>query len=120
MTLPPTGPAGSNPNPPESSDATTPIPPSEQPDQHLDGNAAGGALGAIFAFEMTMAMATCDSCGATNPLGAVMAYMHGMGTVLRCPTCDTALIRVAHVQGRYFLDLRGVRVLRIAEETASA
>ncbi len=93
---------------------------SEPFDQHLDGNAAGGVLGAIFPFEMTMAVATCAGCGTTNALGAVMAYMHGMGTVLRCPACDTALIRVAHIRDRYYLDVRGVRTLQIAEAVASA
>jgi hypothetical protein len=88
--------------------------------QRLDGNAAGGVLDAIFSFEMTMAVATCAGCGTRNPLGAVMAYMHGMGTILRCPTCDTALIRVAHIRARYYVDLRGMRALRIAEEEASA
>jgi len=53
---------------------------------------------------------------ATNPLGATAAYMHGMGTIVRCPVCDTALIRLAHVKGRYFLDMRGVRVLQISAE----
>jgi hypothetical protein len=84
-------------------------------DQRLDGNAAGGMLDTIFAFEMTMAMATCAGCGSRSPVGAVMAYMHGMGTILRCPSCDTPLIRIAHMRNRYFLDLRGVRVLEIAE-----
>jgi hypothetical protein len=83
---------------------------------HLDGNAAGGVLGAIFPFEMTMAMATCAGCGTRHPLGAEMAYMHGMGTILRCSMCDTVLIRVAHIQGHYFLDLRGMQVLQIAEK----
>ncbi len=82
---------------------------------HLDGNAAGGVLDSIFSFEMTMAMATCAGCGTRHPLGAEMAYMHGMGTILRCPMCDTVLIRVAHIQGHYFLDLRGMQVLQIAE-----
>lgn len=118
MAMPPTEPAGYS-NPPEQPDTTTTAP-HEQPDQHLDGNAAGGALDTIFAFDMTMALITCTGCDATMPIGAAMAYIHGMGTVLRCPTCDTALIRVAHLQGRYYLDLRGVRVMRIAEETASA
>jgi len=80
----------------------------------LDGNAAAGTLQAIFPFEMTLVQATCTGCGTTNPLGATAAYMHGMGTVIRCPSCDTALIRVAHVKGRYFLDMRGVRVLQIS------
>ena len=91
----------------------------EQSDQHLDGNAAGGMLGMIFPFDMTMAVATCAGCGASHPLATVVAYMHGMGMVLRCPECDTALIRVAHARGRYYLDLRGARVLQIVEDTGS-
>ena len=79
----------------------------------LDGNAAAGALQEIFPFEMTLAQATCAGCGTTNHIGATAVYMHGMGTVLRCPSCDTVLIRVARTKGRNFLDMRGVRVLQI-------
>ncbi len=82
----------------------------------LDGNAAAGTLQAICPFDMTLVQATCTACGATNPLGATAAYMHGMGTVVRCPVCDNALIRVVLVQGRHFLDMRGVRVLQISAE----
>ena len=82
----------------------------------LDGNAAAGMLQAIFPFEMTMVQATCTSCGTTNPIGATAAYMHGMGAVVRCPVCDTVLIRVAQIKGHYFLDMRGVRVLQISAE----
>lgn len=82
----------------------------------LDGNAAAGMLQAIFPFDMTLVPATCTGCGATNALGATAAYMHGMGTVLRCPSCDTVLICIVHVRERYFLDMRGVRVLEIKEE----
>jgi len=53
---------------------------------------------------------------AANLLGATAAYMHGMGTIVRCPVCDTALIHVAQVKGHYFLDMRGVRVLQISAE----
>jgi uncharacterized protein DUF6510 len=81
----------------------------------LDGNAAAGMLQAIFPFDMTLAQVTCTGCGATNAIGATAAYMHGMGTVIRCPSCDTALIRVAQVRGRYLLDMRGVRVLQVKE-----
>jgi hypothetical protein len=82
----------------------------------LDGNAAGGILQEIFPFEMTLVQATCTGCGATNAIGALAAYMHGMGTIVRCPFCDTALIRVAQAKGRYWLDMRGVRVLQISVE----
>jgi NAD-dependent SIR2 family protein deacetylase len=81
----------------------------------LDGNAAAGILQAIFPFEMTLAQVTCTGCGATNAIGATAAYMHGMGTVIRCPSCDNVLIRIALVRGHYLLDLRGVRVLQIKE-----
>jgi hypothetical protein len=81
----------------------------------LDGNAAAGTLQTIFPFDMTLVQATCTGCGATNSIGATAAYMHGMGTIVRCPSCDNVLIRVAQVKGRSFLDMRGVRVLQIKE-----
>ncbi len=84
-------------------------------DDRLDGNVVGGILGEIFPFEMTRAVATCAGCGLTDAIGAFSAYVHGMGTVVRCPSCDTALIRLAHTKGRYWVDMRGVRVLRISE-----
>ena len=81
----------------------------------LDGNAAGGVLQAIFPFDMTLVQATCTGCGTTNAIGATAVYMHGMGTVIRCPFCDAVLIRVVHAKERYWLDMRGVRVLQISE-----
>ena len=83
----------------------------------LDGNAAAGILQAIFPFEMTLVQVTCTGCGTTNAIGATAVYMHGMGTIVRCPVCDTALIRVAQTKGRNFLDMRGVRVLQIRAGT---
>ena len=83
----------------------------------LDSNAAGGMLQVVFPFDMTRVQATCVGCGATNAMGATAAYMHGMGTVVRCQSCDTVLIRIAQAKGRYFLDLRGIRVLEIGAET---
>lgn len=85
-------------------------------ESQLDGNVVGGPLGEIFPFEMTGALATCAGCGATDPIGAFAAYVHGMGTVVRCPCCDTAVIRLSHVRGRYWMDMRGVRVLQIIAE----
>lgn len=85
-------------------------------EQKLDGNAAGGMLREIFPFEMTMAEVSCDACEATGPIGTLAAYIHGMGTVIRCPICDNMLMRVAHVRGRYLLDMRGMRVLQIKEK----
>jgi ribosomal protein S27E len=83
----------------------------------LDGNAAAGTLEQIFPFEMTLVQATCAGCGTTNVVGALAVYMHSMGTVVRCPTCDTVLIRIAQAKGRYWLDMRGLRVLEISSES---
>jgi hypothetical protein len=86
-------------------------------ENQLDGNAAAGMLREIFPFEMTTVEATCAGCGQSNLVGALVVYKHGMGTIVRCPSCDTALIRMAKARGRYWLDVRGVRVLQIAVES---
>ena len=83
-------------------------------DLRLDGNAAGGLLNEIFPFEMTAAEATCAGCGETRPVGELMLYQHGMGAILRCAGCDTALMRITHIRGFYRLDLSGMTCLRIA------
>ena len=85
-------------------------------EHRLDGNAAGGLLGEVFTFEMTLAEGACSSCGSVAQIGATMVYAHEMGTIVRCARCDNALIRVARNRGRYFLDLRGLKYLRIEEE----
>jgi ribosomal protein S27E len=82
----------------------------------LDGNAAAGPLQEIFPFDMTLVQATCAGCGASNAIGALTVYKHSMGTVVRCPSCESVLIRVAQTKGRYWLDMRGVRVLQISME----
>ena len=85
-------------------------------DLRLDGNAAGGLLNEIFPFEMTTAEATCAGCGTMKLFGEVMLYRHGMGALLRCADCDTALDRITHVRGWYRLDLKGMSCLRIAAD----
>ena len=82
-------------------------------DFRLDGNAAAGLLAEIFAFDVTTAQAVCTGCGATGPVANLAAYGLTMGAILRCPGCDTALIRVSRLENGYWLDLRGTTVLRI-------
>jgi hypothetical protein len=88
-------------------------------DEHrLDGNAAAGVLAEIFTFEMTTAHCACANCGATGAVGAQMAYVSEIGTVVRCAACDNALIRISR-QGdgkeRYWLDLRGVEYVQLED-----
>ena len=82
-------------------------------DLRLDGNAAGGLLNEIFPFEMTTAEGTCRGCGRIRPLGELMLYRHGMGEILRCAVCHTALIRITHIRECYRIDLSGMSCLRI-------
>lgn len=86
-------------------------------ENRLDGNAAAGVLEQIFPFEMTTVEATCAGCGQVNVVGALVVYMHGMGTIVRCPSCEWVLIRVTEIKGCYWLDMRGVRVLQIPVES---
>ena len=81
-------------------------------EQRLDGNAAAGALGEVFSFEATTAEYGCRGCGRTGALGAAMVYeVRGLGTVVRCPGCDNALIRLAQGRGRRLVDLGGTSYL---------
>ena len=78
----------------------------------LDGNSAAGLLQEVFPFEMSTASSRCAGCGAIEPLGAMTCY-GGAGQVLRCPHCTSVVLRIAHRDGRYWLDLRGSDCLEL-------
>jgi Zn finger protein HypA/HybF involved in hydrogenase expression len=82
-------------------------------DLKLDGNAAAGLLSELFTFELTTATGRCDNCGAVAEIGAVTVYANAPGTVLRCPSCGSVLMRVVAGGGRYWLDVRGITWLEI-------
>jgi hypothetical protein len=83
-------------------------------DLRLDGNAAAGLLGELFAFEVTTATTICDGCGRASLVGTLTLYLHEMGAVLRCPGCAHVMIVVTRPHGAWWLDLQGVRTMRIA------
>jgi Zn finger protein HypA/HybF involved in hydrogenase expression len=78
----------------------------------LDGNAAAGTLQQVFAAEVTTAVGTCATCGATDAVGAVHVYM-AAGVVLRCPHCDAVLMRIVEGRTRMWVDLSGLRMLEV-------
>ncbi len=86
-------------------------------EMRLDGNAAAGALREIFAQEMTVAAATCTGCDVEREVGTLLEYAHAMGIVLRCPGCDTAMLRIARMPGWLRLDASGISYLRIPNGT---
>jgi hypothetical protein len=73
----------------------------------LDGNAAGGLLCEVFAFDATAARTTCASCARVAPMGELRLYAIELGAILRCPSCDEAVVRIARTPRGLWLDLRG-------------
>jgi Zn finger protein HypA/HybF involved in hydrogenase expression len=78
----------------------------------LDGNAVAGLLREVFAVEMTTALETCAGCGATEPIGGVRLY-RGAGVVLRCPHCESVLVKIVQGRAGSWISLEGARALEI-------
>jgi Family of unknown function (DUF6510) len=86
----------------------------DQAEVPLDGNAAGGLLGELFALDVTVARVTCGGCGAVATVAETRAYGGVMGAILRCRHCGTAMIRLTHTPDGLWLDMHGARTLFIA------
>ncbi len=80
----------------------------------LDGNAIAGLLHEVFGTEMTPAIGTCASCGATGPLAECVVYLRAPGTVVRCRRCTALLIVIVRVREMNCVDLRGLAALEPA------
>jgi hypothetical protein len=91
--------------------AVTDVP--EPGDRRLDGNAAGGVLGEVFAVDPTTAVSTCAHCGAPAPLGQHLVYADAPALVLRCPGCMQVVLRCASDEAGTRLEMSGVRLLRM-------
>ena len=74
----------------------------------LDGNAIGGLLIEVFGTEMTTVASTCGSCGSVRQVAELAVYRPGLGTVVRCRTCDAVLMAFVNVRGMTCVDLRGL------------
>ncbi len=77
----------------------------------LDGNAAGGLLREVFAFEATAARATCAGCARVAAVAELRLYAVELGAVLRCPSCDGAVVRIGRTPRGVWLDLRGAAAI---------
>jgi hypothetical protein len=79
----------------------------------LDGNAVAGLLQELFAADMTTAIGSCATCGATEAVGAAHVYL-GAGIVLRCPHCDNTLGAIVRGERRVWITFQGIRALELA------
>jgi hypothetical protein len=50
-----------------------------------------------------------------EPAGAELVYSDAPGLVVRCAHCESVLLTVVHGGERYWLEMRGVASLEIAE-----
>jgi hypothetical protein len=80
----------------------------------LDGNAVGGLFDDIFGVDMTASPTTCVHCGRSGDLATLLAFTQSPGVVLRCPTCESVLIRIVQTPDAIYLDARGTTYLRLA------
>ncbi len=77
----------------------------------LDGNAIGGMLMEIFGAEMTTATGVCGSCVAVSVVAELAVYMPGLGTVVRCRSCDVVLMAFVRIRNVTCVDLEGLASL---------
>jgi hypothetical protein len=85
----------------------------------LDGNAAGGILYEIFTVEVTASPAECAHCGQVGEIGALLAFTQAPGIILRCPTCESVMMRIVQTPEAFYLDFRGAAYMRLERATAS-
>jgi hypothetical protein len=83
----------------------------------VDGNAVAGTLQEIFGRDMTLAVARCAGCANEAAMGALMAFTHAPGIVLRCPACQAAIARIVETPSAIYLEARGATFLRLAVHT---
>jgi hypothetical protein len=83
----------------------------------LDGNAAAGALGTLFTFDVTTAIVHCSNCDASGPLAELRFFGSPRAMVLRCRRCDEVNIRLLETNRTIILDLRGALRIEIARAT---
>jgi hypothetical protein len=90
---------------------------SSQPDINremmLDGNAVAGVLRDIFVAEMTVSPTQCAGCGREGEMGTLLAFTQSPGIVLRCPACESVMVRIVETPDAIYLDARGAVYLRL-------
>jgi Family of unknown function (DUF6510) len=92
----------------------------DEMDLKLDGNAIAGVLRELFVDEVTDGRAACAACGSIGEVGAQHLYMypHSPGAVLRCATCESALMVIVRARDRVRVALQGLAWLEVRPPVA--
>ncbi|GII97740.1 hypothetical protein CLV28_2100 [Sediminihabitans luteus] len=78
----------------------------------LDGNALAGPLAAVYAFDVTRALARCAHCGDVSVVACAVVFVTAMGTVARCRECGEVLLVVVGTPTGTSVAARGVAWVR--------
>ena len=81
----------------------------------LDGNAIAGTLAEIFGEDLTIRRAICASCGTSGLIAETEVYMRAPGIVVRCRSCQSALVVMVERRGVYCTDMRGIAAIGVRE-----
>lgn len=79
----------------------------------LDGNAVAGLLVDIFGVDMTVSPTACVQCGREGDLATLLAFTQAPGIILRCPACESVVLRIVQTPNAMYLDARGTIYLRL-------
>jgi hypothetical protein len=82
-------------------------------DLMLDGNSVGGLLAEVFGREMTACPCRCAQCGAVGAVATLLAFTQAPGVVLRCPSCESVVLRMVKTEEVVYLDARGASYLKL-------
>ena len=79
----------------------------------LDGNAVAGLLDEIFGVDITASPCACVHCGREGALATLLTFTQTPGVVLRCPACESVVLRIVQTPDAIYLDARGTLYLRL-------
>jgi NAD(P)H-flavin reductase len=80
-------------------------------DEAMLAEVAWPAADKVFGTEMTTATGLCGTCGAISQVAELAVYLRGLGTVVRCRSCDNVLMVFVQVRGVTCVNLEGLASL---------
>lgn len=86
-------------------------------DAYVDGNALAGPLSELFTADLTAATGRCAHCGRTGAVAGLRVFDRGPGLVARCSGCGEVVLRLVRTPDAAWLDLTGMRNLRVSLPT---
>src|SRR3989304_5620728 len=76
-------------------------------------SSVAGLLEEVFGWEITAQLTQCANCGHVAECGALLAFVGGPGTVLRCSVCKEVVVRIGRTDRAPYVDARGASFFRL-------